>query len=69
MHWLSHRLGGVNRSALKQYLLQVSAQADIRAEDRGSLDRLHALSATRFAEDGPETSRGSLRALSRLGTE
>jgi pSer/pThr/pTyr-binding forkhead associated (FHA) protein len=69
MHWLSHRLGGVNRTALKQYLLQVS-RAELRAEDRGSLDRLHALSAARFDEAaGPDTSRGGLRALSRLGTE
>jgi pSer/pThr/pTyr-binding forkhead associated (FHA) protein len=69
MHWLSHRLGGVNRTALKQYLVQVS-RAELRAEDRGSLDRLHALSAARFGEAaGPDTARGGLRALSRLGTE
>lgn len=66
MHWLSQRLGGVNRSALKQYLLQVSAATELCAEDRGSLDRLHALSAARFVEDaGPDTSRGSLRSFGR----
>jgi pSer/pThr/pTyr-binding forkhead associated (FHA) protein len=69
MHWLSHRLGGVNRSALKQYLLQVSSQVELCAEDRGSLDRLHALSAVRFGEAGPETSRGDLRVMRSVGTE
>jgi pSer/pThr/pTyr-binding forkhead associated (FHA) protein len=48
MHSLAHRLGGVDRSALRQYTAQLARSRPLVLEERNAVDRLHALPASRF---------------------
>jgi hypothetical protein len=48
MHSLAHRLGGVDRSALRQYAAQLGRSRPLVLEERNAVDRLHALAASRF---------------------
>jgi pSer/pThr/pTyr-binding forkhead associated (FHA) protein len=49
MHSLAQRLGGVDRSALKQYARDLARSRPLVLEERKAVDRIHALAATKFA--------------------
>lgn len=70
MHSLAQRLGGVDRSALRQYARELTRSRPLVLEERHAVERLHALATTRFAgatEDASEWP-ASRRILARRAT-
>lgn len=70
MHSLAHRLGGVDRSALRQYARELVRSRSLVLEERNAIERLQALATTRFAVQNDDVSEWpeSRRILSRRPT-